>query len=507
MILGMSKEEFRRAVGMWGIALCVYAAAAGWMFMRFGMAWSLGDLPESDQIMRVVPAYIVAEVAAIPVGGKLADRIGVRNIMAFAPFIFIIGCMLCMISPSIEVMVFFRVIQGGGAGLLLGMAFASVGEYYIPDKRGKCHELMTAAFAIGSLFGTAVGYFLCDNFGWRSGFIVLSVIVLAGFILAWIFLPEHEHLGRSADPLGLAFAAVVFGGATLYTQMINEDIELISIPSFLILAVIIVFTYLLMRHCHRSEDPAIPVRISIFEKKMIVLMFMFSLCGLGLIQYFFKLYLTYYEFNIYKASAMFALLILGAAGPAMLGGKLVFKTGAMPWIIVGSSIVTIGLMLTNLIADQSILGLGISLFVFGMGLGCIVTEILCSVQAIAPTEHVGQHTGNLMAVRMLGILAGNAVVGTYISNVVDARRDHTPIDMATVDDLLAEVVDHVKEGIHAVAESLDTGFVMTVIIMAMITTLLTAMAHTLGKEDAEAIIAFNEANPEPSEDAGESGSE
>ena len=48
---------------------------------------------------------------------------------------------------------------------------------------------------------------------------------------------------------------------------------------------------------------------------------------------------------------------------------------------------------------------------------------------------------------------------------------------------------------------------MTVIIMAMITTLLTAMAHTLGKEDAEAIIAFNEANPEPSEDAGESGSE
>ena len=78
MILGMGREEFRRAVGMWGIALCVYAAAAGWMFMRFGMAWSLGDLPESDQIARVVPAYIVAEVATIPVGGKLADRIGVR---------------------------------------------------------------------------------------------------------------------------------------------------------------------------------------------------------------------------------------------------------------------------------------------------------------------------------------------------------------------------------------------------------------------------------------------
>ena len=500
MILGMSKVELRRAVGMWGIALCVYAAAAGWMFMRFGMAWSLGDLPQSNQIMRVVPAYIVAEVATIPVGGKLTDRIGVRKIMGFAPFLFIIGCMLCMIAPSIEVMIVFRAIQGAGAGLMLGMAFSCVGKYYIPDKRGKCHELMTAAFAIGSLFGTAVGYFLCDNFGWRSGFIVLSVIVLAGFILAWVFLPDHEHSDKHADPVGLAFAAVVFGGATLYTQMINEDIELISLPSFLILAVIIIFTYLLMRHCHLSSDPAIPVRISVFEKKMIILMFMFSLCGLGLIQYFFKLYLTYYEFDIYKASAMFALLIAGAAGPSMIGGKLVFRTGAMPWIIAGSSIVTIGLMLTNLIADKSILGLGISLFVFGAGLGCIVTEILCSVQAVVPSEHVGQHTGNLMAVRMLGILAGNAVVGTYINNIVDAGRDHTPIDLATVDDLLAEVVTHVKDGIHTVAQSLDTGFVMTVIIMAMITTILTGFAHTLGRSDAEAIIAYNEAHPEISEE-------
>ena len=69
MILGMNKEQFRRAAGMWGIALCVFASAVGWMFMRFGMAWSIGDLPESDQILHIVPAYIVSEVAMIPIGG------------------------------------------------------------------------------------------------------------------------------------------------------------------------------------------------------------------------------------------------------------------------------------------------------------------------------------------------------------------------------------------------------------------------------------------------------
>ena len=497
MILGMNKEQFRRAAGMWGIALCVFASAVGWMFMRFGMAWSIGDLPESDQILHIVPAYIVSEVAMIPIGGKLVDRIGARRVIAFAPFIYIIGSMVCIISTSVEMMIAFRFVQGIGGGLMLGVAFSAVGKYYAPDKRSKAHELMTAAFAIGSLFGTATGYFLTDHFGWRSGFIVFSAIMFLGFLIAWISLPEHEYSDKHTDPLGMVFAAAVFAIAALYTQVVNVDIDLISIPSLIFFIVTVVLIVGLFIHCRHSEDPAIPVRISMFEKKLIILMFMFSLAGLGLIQYFFKLYLTYYDFDVYKASSMFLLLLLGAIGPSILGGKFVYRTGVMPWVIVGSSIVAIALMLTNLIADQSIVGFGVSLFVFGMGLGCIVTEILCSMQTIVPQEHIGQHTGNLMAVRMLGILAGNAVVGAYISNVVDAGKDTSPIDLATVDNVITEIVNRITDGVRISAESLDTGFVMTVIIMAMITTFLTVLAHTLGKKDAEAVKAYNEAHPEP----------
>jgi len=496
MILGMSKDEFRRAAGMWGIAMCVLASAAGWMFMRFGMAWSLGDLPHSSNIDYIVPAYIVAEVAMIPFAGKLTDRIGAKKVLAFAPFVYIIGSMLCMVSVTVEMAIITRVIQGTGAGLVLGMAFSAVGKYYAPDKRGKCHELMTAAFAFGSLFGTATGYFLADHFGWRSGFIFLSVTMLAGFLLAWWTLPEHEVSDRNTDMVGMVLAAAVYGLAALYTQLVNVDIDLISFQSLAFVLVIIASVVLLLMHCSKSSDPIIAVNLPPFEKKMIFLMFMFSLCGLGLIQYFFKLYLTYYEFDIYKASSMFIVMIAGAAITSMIGGKFVFRTGAMPWILVGSSIVTVGLMLTNLIADKSILGLAISLFVFGMGLGCIVTEILCSLQTVFPWEHMGQHTGNLMAIRMMGILTGNAVVGAYISNIVDAGKDHTPIEISATDNLIDSIITFVSDGVHTVAESLDTGFMMTVIIMAMATTFLTAVAHTLGRPDAEAVKRYNEAHPE-----------
>ncbi len=500
MILGMSQEEFRRAAGIWGIALCVLSAATGWIFVKFGVSWSLGDLPSSEVVYQVVPAYVVMEVAFIPIGGKLVDRIGVRKVLAFAPSLYILGSMMCMISNTFDLMVVSRLIQGIGGGLVLGMAFSAVGKYYDPDKRSKAHELLTIAFALGSLFGSGIGYFISDNFGWRVGFIVFSVIMLVGFVIAWIFIPDHDHSDSRADPLGLVFAAGVFGLAALYTQMVNVTIDLISWQSFLMAGGIVVLVILLLRHCNRSEDPAIPVRISMFEKKMILLMFMFSLCGLGLIQYFFKLYLTYYEFDIYKASFMFLALLAGAAGPSIIGGKMVYRTGAMPWIIAGSGLVTIGLMLTNLVADKGTLGFAASLFVIGMGLGCIVTEILCSVQTVVPKKNIGQHTGNLMAVRMVGILTGNALVGTYISNIVDAGKDRSPIDLANVDVLVEEVLKRITDGIHSVAQSLDTGFLMTVIIMAMVTVMLTGIAHTLGRDDAEAVKAFNEAKEKGEEE-------
>ena len=156
----MTPDEFRRAAAMWGIAICLLASAMGWVFMRFGQAWSVADLPVSDYVSQIVPAYVVTEVAMIPVGGKLVDRYGCRAILSVAPFIFVISSMLCIVSPTVELLVLFRMVEGAGAGLILALAFSCVGKFYDGAARGRCNGLMTAAFAIGSLFGSATGYFL-----------------------------------------------------------------------------------------------------------------------------------------------------------------------------------------------------------------------------------------------------------------------------------------------------------------------------------------------------------
>ena len=484
-MMGMTEQETRRAVAMWGIAMCLFAAAAGWVTMRFGMVWSIADLPTSENMNWIVPAYIIAEVAVIPLSAKLMDIYGSRRILPIGPLLFIGGSMLCVLSVSVEMLILCRFIQGLGGGFILGMAFTVVGRYYEPTMRGKCHELMTAAFAFGSLFGSAVGYFLTTNFNWRFSFIVLSLVVYIGLMMAWRLLPEDEGSNDSPDVVGMILAVAMFGVATLYTQMANVFFDLISIQSVVFVAVIIVLVYALIKHIKVYYSPIIPFGTSAFEKKLVVLMFMFSLCGLGLIQYFFKLYLTYYEFDIYKASAMFIFLIAGAAGPSMLGCRYVFKTGIRPWVTIGAILVAISLVVVHFIADQGEVQLGISLFVFGFGLGCIVTEILCSLQCVVDRKDIGKHTGNLMTIRMIGILVGNAFVGSYIKEVVNRGRVPMSIDLNTTKDVLIQIGVDLLQNLQNAAQSLDNGLMSTVLIMAVASVILAYIAFKVGKKDLE----------------------
>ncbi|MBO4503060.1 MAG: MFS transporter [Candidatus Methanomethylophilus sp.] len=483
----MTPDEFRRAAAMWGIAVCLLASAMGWVFMRFGQAWSVADLPVSDYVSQIVPAYVVSEVAMIPVGGKLIDRYGCRAILSVAPFIFVVSSMLCIISPTVELLVLFRLVEGAGAGLILALAFSCVGKFYDGAARGRCNGLMTAAFAIGSLFGSATGYFLTETFNWRSGFLLLSLLMLAGYIPAWRFLPEEKESETPLDVAGLLVTAAAFGVATLYSQMINVNFDLFSLESLGMAVLTAVLTFALMHHAYRSGNPVIPVHTGVFERRMLVLMFMFSLCGLGLIQYFFKLYLTYYDFDIYGATRMFIVMIAGAALTSLPGSRLVYRIGGRPLIVAGSVIVTVALALTHFIADDGIPMLALSLFVFGIGLGCIVTEIICCMQSIVPKDDMGQHTGNLMAVRMVGILAGNAFIGAYINDAI--RGDGTPmlIDFTSTSDVVAAIEEHVSAALNYLAESMDSGFLTTALILAAVTTILIPVAFRLTYADLEGL--------------------
>ena len=122
----------------------------------------------------------------------------------------------------------------------------------------------------------------------------------------------------------------------------------------------------------------------------------------------------------------------------------------------------------------------------------IVTEILCSLQLVLPKKDMGQHTGNIIAIRMVGILAGNAVIGAYINEVIHGGRDTSPIDLYNADSIIETMKQYIADGLKYVADSLDSGFLTSALILAFITGALTILAYTLKKDDVEAVKGMEE---------------
>jgi hypothetical protein len=111
------------------------------------------------------------------------------------------------------------------------------------------------------------------------------------------------------------------------------------------------------------------------------------------------------------------------------------------------------------------------------------------MQAVVPAESMGKHIGNLIAVRMLGIIAGNAIVGAYIKEVVRGNYHNYIIEINSGTNILQTLASRIMNDMKYVADALDDGFIMTVIIMAMAATFLTAIAVTLEKDDSDMISA------------------
>src|SRR5689334_929699 len=91
--------------------------------------------------------------------------------------------LLCAAAPSFGWLLFFRFLQGIGAGLIISCAPALVTSLYPESRRSHALGVFTLMFAIGSASGPLIGGALVEHWGWPSVFWFRAPIALAGLLL------------------------------------------------------------------------------------------------------------------------------------------------------------------------------------------------------------------------------------------------------------------------------------------------------------------------------------
>ena len=106
---------------------------------------------------------------------------------------FLLGSALSGTSQNMGQLVIYRGIQGLGAGALMPIALAVIGDIFEPAQRAKWQGLFVAVFGLSAIVGPLIGGAITDNWGWRWVFYVNMPVGLVGLIAAGLFLPPPSN--------------------------------------------------------------------------------------------------------------------------------------------------------------------------------------------------------------------------------------------------------------------------------------------------------------------------
>src|SRR5262245_4111338 len=146
-----------------------------------------------DDIQLTLSVFLVGLATAQLVYGPLSDRFGRRPVLLVGLAIYVGASVVCMLSPSVTVLVVARFVQAVGAcvGPVLGRAI--VRDVHGRDGAARVLAYMSAAMALAPAIGPILGGFLEEWFGWRINFLALVLYGTGGLIIAWRLLPETNR--------------------------------------------------------------------------------------------------------------------------------------------------------------------------------------------------------------------------------------------------------------------------------------------------------------------------
>ncbi len=146
-----------------------------------------------DDIQLTLSVFLVGLATAQLVYGPLSDRFGRRPVLLVGLAIYVVASFVCMLSPSVPVLVVARFVQAVGAcvGPVLGRAI--VRDVYGREGAARVLAYMSAAMALAPAIGPILGGFLEEWFGWRINFLALVIYGSGGLAIAWRILPETNR--------------------------------------------------------------------------------------------------------------------------------------------------------------------------------------------------------------------------------------------------------------------------------------------------------------------------
>jgi MFS family permease len=329
----------------------------------------------------ILSAYFLAYALLLFPGGHLVDKLGARRVALIGLMIFAVGAAAGALVDNLPLLVFTRVIQGIGAGLVSPAALAGAVSGFPPERRGTALGIWGASAGMANLVGPLLGGVLTVVFGWRAAWWALVPLALVAAYAVVRLVPSIVHdnpEGGRDKVLNATVAAAAFVAALTFAVMIGTF-------------------YLAEQYLQRTVG--------------------YSALG---------------------ASAVLVVVAFLVGAGAPFAGRLVDARGEAIPAVLGFLLAGIGLAILA-IPGVSLHGLatGLALVPVGLGLGMLFVPVSRSALNVTPLRSHGRASAILSFARLFGAGIGAGLAGLAVSAGPSASTVHTALAVAAGVCLLA----------------------------------------------------------------------
>jgi len=381
----------------------------------------VGELGGLEHLSWVITAYLLTSTASMLLYGKLSDLYGRKLLFQIAVVIFLVGSLMSGFSQNMLQLIMFRGVQGLGAGGIMILSQAVIGDVIAPRERGRYQGYMGSVFGVSSVAGPLIGGFFTDHLTWRWVFFVnIPVGVVAMIVIALALrLPVHRFEQR-IDYRGAFFMVAGISALLLLTSWGGIEYAWGSpvIIGLGIVGVALLAVFLLQEG--RVHEPLLPLRL--FKQKIFTvataLSFIVGLGLLGAVSYL-PIYFQVVRGTSATMSGLQLVPLMGAVVISVAGtGRMITKIGRYRMFpICGSAIMVIGMyLLSHLDENTSAKEAAGYMFLLGIGLGMLMQVPVLAVQNAVMHRDMGAATAGVNVFRMLGSAFGVAIFGAILNN-------------------------------------------------------------------------------------------
>lgn len=389
--------------------------------------------------------FLCANAVCMLTSAWLLQNFGARKTFLFASTLFFTGCMIGQFAPAFNLLIFARILQGAGAGVIQPLSMALVFMLFPENRRGAAIGTFSMIVVLGPAVGPTIGGVITDVFNWHYTFTAALPLSFLAAVAGWIFLPDRDDAQQSSRFNLISFLLIALTVSTLLTGMSNSQFYPVSHPKVIIfLAIALISFILFIGREKKSKSPLL--RLDMFRNlKFTSTVIVGAITSAGMFSTIYMLPLFSRTVQLSDATEAGLLLLPGGLALAFvspIAGRLVDRLPGHRLLYTGIILFVISIYALTFADKASGFWMIAGWVVIGRAaIGLILPANSTLSLSSVSSQQVPQASGALNFCRMLGGTIGVNIIAVLIT----ARSAHYGAEIMAANGGVALTVEQTVE--------------------------------------------------------------